>query len=44
MCVGMFMASLDVQIVANSPPNIQSALKIGPKQMGWVQTAHLIAK
>ncbi len=44
MCVGMFMAILDVQIVTTSLPNIQSALKIAPDQMSWVQTAYLIAQ
>lgn len=44
MCIGMFMAILDVQIVATSLPNIQSALKIAPDQMSWVQTAYLIAE
>lgn len=44
MCVGMFMAILDVQIVATSLPNIQAALAIRPDQMSWVQTAYLIAE
>ena len=44
MCVGMFMAILDVQIVATSLPTIQSALGIAPDQMSWVQTAYLIAE
>jgi MFS transporter, DHA2 family, multidrug resistance protein len=44
MCTGMFMAILDVQIVATSLPNIQSALNIAPDQMSWVQTAYLIAE
>lgn len=44
MCVSMFMAIVDVQIVATSLPNIQSALKIAPDQMSWVQTAYLIAE
>jgi DHA2 family multidrug resistance protein len=44
MCVGMFMAILDVQIVATSLPNIQNALGIAPDQMSWVQTAYLIAE
>jgi MFS transporter, DHA2 family, multidrug resistance protein len=44
MCIGMFMAILDVQIVATSLPDIQSALKIAPEQMSWVQTAYLIAE
>ena len=44
MCIGMFMAILDVQIVATSLPNIQTALGIAPDQMSWVQTAYLIAE
>ena len=30
MCLGMFMAILDIQVVATSLPTIQSALKISP--------------
>lgn len=44
MCAGMFMAVLDVQIVATSLPTIQRALEIAPDQMSWVQTAYLIAE
>ena len=44
MCIGMFMAILDVQVVATSLPTIQSALDIPPDQMSWVQTAYLIAE
>jgi MFS transporter, DHA2 family, multidrug resistance protein len=44
MCVGKFMAILDVQVVATSLPTIQSALDIPPDQMSWVQTACLIAE
>jgi DHA2 family multidrug resistance protein len=44
MCVGMFMAILDVQVVATSLPTIQGALGIQPDQMSWVQTAYLIAE
>jgi DHA2 family multidrug resistance protein len=44
MCIGMFMAILDVQIVATSLPTIQSALAIRPDQMSWVQTAYLISE
>lgn len=44
MCLGMFMAILDVQIVATSLPDIQQALGIAPDQMSWVQTAYLIAE
>jgi len=44
MCVGMFMAILDVQVVATSLPDIQGALGIAPDQMSWVQTAYLVAE
>src|SRR6201996_2981464 len=44
MCVGMFMAILDVQVVATSLPTIQNALDIRPNQMSWVQTAYLCAE
>jgi len=44
MCIGMFMAILDVQIVATSLPTIQSALGIPPDHMSWIQTAYLIAE
>src|ERR1017187_8413004 len=44
MCIGMFMAILDVQVVSTSLPTIQSALAIPPEQMSWVQTAYLVAE
>ena len=44
MCIGMFMAVLDVQIVATSLPTIQAELGIRPDQMSWVQTSYLIAE
>ena len=44
MCVGMFMAILDIQIVATSLPAIQEALGIRTDQMSWIQTAYLIAE
>lgn len=44
MCAGMFMAILDVQVVATSLPEIQLALGISPERMSWVQTAYLIAE
>jgi DHA2 family multidrug resistance protein len=44
MCVGMFMAILDVQVVATSLPTIQGALGIPRDQMSWIQTAYLIAE
>jgi DHA2 family multidrug resistance protein len=44
MCLGMFMAVLDIQIVATSLPAIQFALDIRPDQMSWIQTSYLIAE
>ena len=44
MCIGMFMAILDVQVVATSLPTIQDALGIPRDQMSWIQTAYLIAE
>ena len=44
MCLGMFMAILDVQVVATSLPNIQQALQIDPAAMSWIQTAYLTAE
>ncbi len=44
MCLGMFMAILDIQIVATSLPTIKQALGIDPNQMIWVQTAYLTAE
>jgi DHA2 family multidrug resistance protein len=40
----MFMAILDIQIVATSLPDIRGALDIDPAQMSWIQTAYLIAE
>jgi MFS transporter, DHA2 family, multidrug resistance protein len=44
MCVGMFMAILDIQVVATSLPAIQSALNVRQEQMSWIQTSYLIAE
>jgi DHA2 family multidrug resistance protein len=44
MCLGMFMAILDIQVVATSLPAIQAALAISPDAMSWIQTAYLIAE
>lgn len=44
MCFGMFMAILDIQVVATSLPTIQRALAISPSAMSWIQTAYLIAE
>src|SRR5262245_38589119 len=44
MCLGMFMAILDIQIVATSLPAIRQALGLRPDQMSWIQTSYLIAE
>lgn len=44
MALGMFLAILDIQVVATSLPAIQSALAIPPERMSWIQTAYLIAE
>src|SRR5712672_1718547 len=44
MCLGMFMAILDIQVVATSLPTIQHELAISPDAMSWIQTAYLIAE
>lgn len=44
MCVGMFMALLDIQIVASSLQNIGGGLSAAQDEISWVQTAYLIAE
>ncbi len=44
MAVGMFLAILDIQIVASSLPEIQTGLGISLNQLSWVQTAYLMAE
>lgn len=44
MVVGMFMAILDIQIVAASLPQIQSGLAASADQISWIQTSYLIAE
>src|SRR5450756_1260645 len=44
MCLGMFMAILDIQVVATALPTIQHALAISPDAMSWIQTAYLVAE
>ena len=44
MSVGMFMAVLDIQIVASSLPEIQVALGIPLHRLDWVQTSYLSAE
>lgn len=44
LCIGMFMAILDIQVVVTSLKTIEEALHIGPELMSWVQTAYIIAE
>ena len=44
MCIGMFMAILDIQVVVTSLPTIQAALGVEKSLISWVQTAYLIAE
>src|SRR5262245_21259970 len=44
LCVGMFMAVLDVQVVAASLPALGESLNIAPERLSWIQTGYLIAE
>jgi len=44
MALGMFMAILDIQIVAASLPQIQAGLAASPEEVSWIQTSYLIAE
>ena len=44
MSIGMFMAILDIQIVASSLPEIQAGMRIPRHALNWVQTSYLIAE
>lgn len=44
MCAGMFMAILDIQVVASSLPNISIALRIPENRLSWIQTCYLISE
>ena len=44
MCVGAFIALLDIQIVAASLSEIGGGLSAGPDEISWVQTSYLIAE
>ncbi|MDB6029838.1 MAG: EmrB/QacA family drug resistance transporter, partial [Verrucomicrobiales bacterium] len=44
MCLGMFIALLDIQIVASSLQDIGGGLSAGRDQISWVQTSYLIAE
>jgi DHA2 family multidrug resistance protein len=44
MCVGFFIALLDIQIVSASLADIGGGLSAGPDEIAWVQTSYLIAE
>jgi len=44
MCIGMFMAILDIQVVASSLTAIAAALDLSDSQLGWIQTSYLMAE
>src|SRR5215475_13316 len=44
MCVGFFIALLDIQIVAASLANIGGGISAGADELSWVQTSYLIAE
>ncbi|MES2073209.1 MAG: DHA2 family efflux MFS transporter permease subunit [Pseudomonadota bacterium] len=44
MCVGMFIALLDIQIVSASLKDIGGGLSAGADETVWVQTSYLIAE
>src|SRR3979409_1637109 len=44
MCIGMFIALLDIQIVSASLRDIGGGLSAGADETAWIQTAYLIAE
>jgi DHA2 family multidrug resistance protein len=44
MVLGMFMAILDIQIVASSLAEIRAGVNASVDEIGWVQTSYLIAE
>src|SRR5207245_5108802 len=44
MCAGMFIALLDIQIVASSLQQLGGGLSAAQDEIAWVQTAYLIAE
>ncbi len=44
MVFGMFMAILDIQIVASSLPQIQAGVSTSVDEITWVQTSYLVAE
>jgi MFS transporter, DHA2 family, multidrug resistance protein len=44
MCLGMFLAFLDIQVMSASLAEIQAGLSASADEIPWVQTAYLIAE
>ena len=44
MCVGLFMAILDIQVVASALTTIGAALHVPAARLGWIQTGYLMAE
>src|SRR6185369_3328923 len=44
MCIGFFIALLDIQIVSASLKDIGGGLAASPDEISWVQTSYLIAE
>ena len=44
MVIGMFMAILDIQVVASSLPQIQAGISASADEITWVQTSYLVAE
>lgn len=44
MVIGMFMAILDIQIVASSIAEIQAGVSASADEVAWIQTSYLIAE
>src|SRR5690348_6424729 len=44
MCIGLFIALLDIQIVSASLRDIGGGLSAGADEVAWVQTSYLIAE
>jgi DHA2 family multidrug resistance protein len=44
MCLGLFMAVLDIQIVAAALSSIAASLHAGLDELSWVQTVYLISE
>ena len=44
MCLGLFMAVLDIQVVASALTTIGTALHVPPARLGWIQTGYLMAE